>query len=72
MNDLGLSAYHLATSKTKIGYSFHRICKQKDCNAFVCLKLKVTNGMGTICFKEKLQTASLTSKNTEYKNTILN
>ena len=53
LNDLGLKTYHKAIGKTEAGYTFVRICKQKDCKAYVNLRIKVTKGTGAINYEEK-------------------
>ena len=53
LDKLDLRTYHQSITKTEIGYTFKRHCKQKDCGAEENLKLNVSNGIGEISFEEK-------------------
>jgi len=62
-NILGLTTRHNSIRKTKIGYTFVRQCKRKDCRATAILQINVRNGMGTILIEETCKQHFISEKN---------
>ena len=50
MSSIGLRTHQGHTYKSKLGYTFERICT--DCHKKVYLKIKLIDGTGTISYNE--------------------